>query len=132
MLKGFKQFVLRGNVVDLAVGVVMGVAFGSIINSLVKDLITPFIAAIFKAPDLSTLSFTINSSKFLYGDFLNSLISFIIISATVYFFIVLPINTLTAQAARRNPKEPVTKKCPQCFTEIPIQAKRCPNCTSKI
>jgi len=132
MLKGFKQFILRGNVVDLAVGVMMGAAFGSIVNALVKDLISPFISAIVKASDFSTLSFTINSSKFLYGDFINSLISFIIISATVYFFIVLPINSLTLKMSKKPPLDPTTKKCPECFTEIPLQAKKCPNCTSKI
>lgn len=132
MLKGFKQFILRGNVVDLAVGVVMGLAFGSVINALVKDLITPFIAAIIKAPDFSALSFTINNSKFLYGDFINSLVSFIIISATVYFFIVVPINSLTLKMSKKPSIDPTTKKCPECFSEIPIQARRCPNCTSKI
>jgi large conductance mechanosensitive channel len=132
MLKGFKQFILRGNVVDLAVGVMMGAAFGSIVNALVKDLISPFISAIVKAPDFSTLSFTINSSRFLYGDFINALISFIIISATVYFFIVLPVNSLTLRMSKKPSIDPTTKKCPQCFTEIPIQAKKCPNCTSKI
>ncbi|MCX6761097.1 MAG: large conductance mechanosensitive channel protein MscL [Candidatus Nealsonbacteria bacterium] len=132
MLNGFKQFILRGNVVDLAVGVMMGAAFGSVVNALVKDLISPFISAVVKAPDFSTLSFTINSSKFLYGDFINALISFGIISATVYFFIVLPINSLTLKMSKKPPIDPTTKKCPECFTEIPIQAKRCPNCTSKI
>jgi large conductance mechanosensitive channel len=132
MLNGFKQFILRGNVVDLAVGVMMGAAFGSIVNALVKDLISPFISAIVKAPDFSTLSFTVNNSKFLYGDFINALISFAIISATVYFFIVLPINSLTLRMSKKPSIDPTTKKCPECFTEIPIQAKKCPNCTSKI
>jgi large conductance mechanosensitive channel len=132
MFNGFKQFILRGNVVDLAVGVMMGAAFGSVVNALVKDMITPLIAAIIKAPDFSSLSFTINNSKFLYGDFFNSFISFIIISVTVYFFIVLPINSLTLKMSKKPPLDPTTKKCPQCFTEIPIQAKKCPNCTSEI
>lgn len=132
MLKGFKEFVLRGNVIDLAVGVMMGAAFGSVVNALVKDLMTPLIAAIFRAPDFSALSFTINNSRFLYGDFLNALISFVIVSATVYFFIVIPINALSEKAIKKAAKDPATKKCPQCFTDIPVQAKKCPNCTSKI
>ena len=128
MFKGFKKFILRGNVVDLAVGIVIGAAFGSLVNALVKDLLTPLVAAIFKAPDFSALSFTLNDSKFLYGDFLNIAISFLIVSVTVYFFVVLPLNKFTSVG-----KKPVTtKKCPECFTAIPIEAKRCPNCTSQI
>jgi large conductance mechanosensitive channel len=132
MFKGFKQFILRGNVVDLAVGVVVGAAFGAIINALVKDLLTPLIAAIIKAPDFSALKFTINDSVFLYGDFFNALISFLIISAAVYFFVVLPINHLIARTRKEPSADPTTKKCPECFTEIPVQARRCPHCTSQI
>ena len=127
MLKGFKEFILRGNAVDLAVGVVVGAAFGSIVTALVKDLMTPLIAAIIKAPDFSGISFTLNGSKFLIGDFLNALISFLIIAITVYFFVVLPLNKFLS---RVNPKSPTTKKCPECLSEIPIGAKRCSHCTS--
>ena len=112
MLKGFKEFILRGNAVDLAVGVVIGAAFGSIVNGLVKDLITPFIAALVKAPDFSNISFTLNGSKFLIGDFLNTLISFIIIAATVYFFVVLPINKLLERSIRNPPPNPQRKNAP--------------------
>jgi large conductance mechanosensitive channel len=121
MLKGFKAFILRGNAVDLAVGVVVGAAFGSIVTALVKDLITPFIAALVKAPDFSGIFFTIHGSRFLIGDFLNALISFLIIACTVYFFVVLPLNKLI-------PKPTTTKKCPECLSEIPIGAKRCSHC----
>ena len=127
MLNGFKKFILRGNVVDLAVGIVVGAAFSSLVNALVKDLLTPLIAAIVKTPDFSALSFVLNGSIFTYGDFLNVLISFLIVSATVYFFVVLPLNKLIS----KEKKEPTTKKCPYCFTEIPIKSTRCPNCTSQ-
>lgn len=130
MFKGFKQFILRGNVVDLAVGVVIGAAFTSIVNSLVKDVLTPFIGAIFKQPDFSGIFFTINHSKFLIGNFLNALISFLIVSATVYFFVVTPINTLIARARKEAPTDPTTKKCSECLLEIPLEAKRCAFCTS--
>lgn len=132
MLDGFKKFILRGNVIDLAVGIVVGVAFGSVVNSLVKDLLTPLIAAIFKAPDFSALSFTLNGSVFMYGDFLNSLISFLVVSSAVYFFVVLPMETFLARVKRRSPEEIKTKKCPECLMEIPVKARRCPHCTSQI
>ena len=133
ILTGFKQFVLRGNVVDLAVGVMVGAAFGAVINALVKDILTPFIGAIAKTPDFSGLIFTINGSKFMYGDFLNSLVSFLIIASTVYFFVVLPINTLVAKTRKESkPLDPTTKKCPECLSEIPLAATRCAHCTSKI
>lgn len=132
MFKGFKQFILRGNVVDLAVGVVIGAAFTSIVNSLVKDLLTPFIAAIFKQPDFSGLFFTINHSKFMVGNFINALISFLIVSATVYFLVVTPINTLISKARKEAPTDPTTKKCPECLSEIPKDAKRCAFCTSQL
>lgn len=132
MLKGFKQFILRGNVVDLAVGVVIGAAFTSIVNSLVKDLLTPFIAAIFKQPDFSGLFFTINHSKFMVGNFINALISFLIVSAAVYFLVVTPINTLISKARKEAPTDPTTKKCPECLSEISKDAKRCAFCTSQL
>ncbi len=108
MAKGFRDFILRGNVVDLAVGVMIGAAFSSVVNSLVKDLMTPLIAAVFKEPDFSALSFTLNGSKFLYGDFLNALISFIIVAATIYFFVVLPMNRLLTRfkGPAEAPKKP--------------------------
>src|SRR5680860_140599 len=98
MLNGFKQFILRGNVVDLAVGVIIGASFGTVVNSLVKDILTPFISAIFKAPDFSNLMFTINDSNFMYGNFINALISFIIVAIAVYFFVVTPINALVSRS----------------------------------
>jgi large conductance mechanosensitive channel len=132
-MKGFKQFLLRGNVVDLAVGVVIGAAFGSVVNSLVKGLLTPFIAAVAKQPDFSSISFTINGSKFLFGDFVNSVVSFIIIASAVYFAVVLPMNALTARMQREDkPTQPHTKKCPECLSEIPIDARRCAHCTQPV
>lgn len=132
-MKGFKQFLLRGNVVDLAVGVVIGAAFGAVVTALVKDLLTPLIAALVKQPDFSGLTFTLNGSKFLYGEFINALLSFLIIATAVYFFVVLPINALIARTRRDPaPADPTTKKCPECLNEIPIQALRCGHCTSTV
>jgi large conductance mechanosensitive channel len=132
-LNGFKQFILRGNVVDLAVGVVIGAAFSGLVNALVKDILTPFIGAVAKVPDFSNLFFTINGSKFLYGDFLNVLISFIIVAATVYFLVILPINTLVNKTKKDSSLVgPSSKKCPECLSEIPIEATRCAHCTTKI
>lgn len=132
-MKGFRQFLLRGNVVDLAVGVVIGAAFGNVVNSLVKGLLTPFIAAIVKQPDFSSISFTIRGSKFLFGDFVNSVVSFVIIAAAVYFAVVLPMNALMARAHRSDqPVQPSTKKCPECLSEIPIEARRCAHCTQPV
>lgn len=128
-MKGFKQFLLRGNVVDMAVGIVIGAAFGGVVTGFVKDLLTPVIAAIVSKPDFSAMTFTINGSKFLYGDFINTLVSFIIIVAAVYFFVVLPINALIARARREPPADPTTRKCPECLSEIPINARRCSFCT---
>ena len=132
MLKGFKQFVLRGNVVDLAVGVVIGAAFGSVVNALVKDILTPFIGAIAKIPNFSNLSFSINGSTFMYGEFLNALISFLIISTTVYYLVVLPINFLISKTRHEQPADPTTKKCPECLSEIPLDAKKCAFCTTQL
>jgi large conductance mechanosensitive channel len=132
IVKGFKQFLLRGNVVDLAVGVVIGAAFGSVVTAMVKDLLTPLIAAVVKAPDFSGLYFTLNGSKFLYGEFVNAAIAFVIVATAVYFFVVLPINALIARAKREPPADPTTKKCPECLSEIPIGARRCAFCTSVI
>jgi large conductance mechanosensitive channel len=128
-MKGFKEFILRGNVVDLAVGVMIGAAFNTVVSSLVKDLMTPFIAAIVKQPNFSGLLFTVNGSQFLYGDFVNDLISFLITAVTIYFFIVLPINKLSGMR-KGPPPEATTKACPECLSNIPIKAHRCAYCTS--
>jgi|SRR6188474_1588490 large conductance mechanosensitive channel len=133
MLRGFKEFVLRGNVLDLAVAVVVGGAFGAIVNAMVKDLVTPLIGAIVGKPDFSALVVTINGSQFLIGDFLNAIISFLLIASAVYFFIVVPVNALKARAARGEaPPDPTTKKCPECLSEVPIGARRCAFCTSQL
>jgi len=132
-MKGFKQFLLRGNAVDLAVGVVIGAAFGNIVNSMVKGLLTPFIAAVAKQPDFTSISFTIRGSKFLFGDFVNSVVSFVIIAAAIYFAVVLPMNALMAHMQRDDkPVQPSTKKCPECLSEIPIDARRCAHCTQPV
>lgn len=131
-VKGFKQFLLRGNVVDIAVGIVIGAAFGAVVTAFVKNLLTPFIAAIVHQPDFSALTFTINGSKFLYGEFINALVSFIIIAAAVYFFVVFPVNALIARSRKKPPADPTTKKCPDCRSEIAIDARRCAFCTSQL
>jgi large conductance mechanosensitive channel len=128
MLKELKQFLLRGNVVDLAVGIVVGVAFGTVITSLVADLLTPLIAAIVKVPDFSGLAFTINGSKFMLGHFINIVISFVLIATAIFFFVVKPMNMLIARSRKEPPADPTTKKCKECLSEIPIEAKRCSHC----
>ena len=128
----FKQFVLRGNVVDLAVGIVIGAAFAAVVQAAVTDLLTPLIAAIFGQPDFSQLTFKLNGSTFKYGHFLNALISFLIIALVVFFFVVKPINALTSLAHRRESPDPSTRKCPECRSEIPIDARRCAFCTSEV
>jgi large conductance mechanosensitive channel len=133
MLKDFKKFILRGNVVDLAVAVVIGAAFSAIVTALVKDLVTPFIAAIGGKPDFSNLYFTINNSKFMYGDFLNAVVSFLLIASVVFFFIVQPINQLVARANKnKESEEPTEKKCEFCLSKIPKDAKKCAFCTSNV
>lgn len=132
MIKEFKQFLLRGNVVDLAVGVVVGAAFGSIVTALVSDLITPFIAAIAKVPDFSGLYFVINGSKFMYGHFFNALISFLLVATTIFFFVIKPVNFLISKSRKEAPADPTTKKCKECLSEIPIDAKRCSHCTQVV
>ena len=133
MLKGFRQFLFRGNVIDLAVAVVIGGAFGAVVAALVKDLLTPLIAALVGKPDFSALTFEVNGSKFLYGDFINAVISFLLIAAAVYFFVVVPVNALTARMHRGEaPPDPTTKKCPECLSEVPIAARRCAFCTSPL
>src|SRR6185437_14228419 len=118
-MKGFKAFILRGNVLDLAVAVVIGAAFGAVVTALVKDLVTPIIAAIVGKPDFSAIVFEVNGSKFLIGDFINAIVSFLLISAAVYFFVVLPVNTLLARIKRGEaPPDPTSKKCPECLSEV--------------
>jgi large conductance mechanosensitive channel len=130
---GFKKFMMRGNVVDLAVAVVIGAAFGAVVTALVKDLITPLIAAIFGKPDFSNVAFTINGSRFPVGDFINALVSFVLIGAAVYYLVVLPVNALIARVRRGEvPPDPTTKKCPECLSEIPIAARRCAFCTTTL
>jgi large conductance mechanosensitive channel len=131
MLKGFRDFVLRGNVVDLAVGVVIGAAFGTVVTALVKDLITPVIAALVQKPDFSGFFFEINGAKFLYGDFANAAISFLLIAAAVYYLVVLPVNSLMKRF--QAPPAPVDKKkCPECRSDIALDARRCAFCTSAV
>lgn len=132
MLKEFKQFLLRGNVVDLAVGVIIGAAFGSVVSALVSDLLTPLIAAIAKIPDFSSFFFTVNDSKFMIGHFINVVISFVLIAAAIFFFVVKPMNMLIERSRKEAPLDPTTKKCKECLSEIPIEAKRCPHCTQLI
>lgn len=127
--RGFRDFILRGNVVDLAVAVVIGTAFMAIVTALVKDILTPLIAAAFKAHDFAALSVTLNGSKIMYGAFLNSLISFVLVAFAVYFFVVVPVNRLMARFKKAPPPvPPSTRPCPECLSEIPMEAKRCSHC----
>jgi large conductance mechanosensitive channel len=133
MLKGFRTFVLRGNVLDLAVAVVIGGAFGTVVTALVKDLITPLLAALVGKPDFSALAFTVNGSRFPIGDFINALVAFVLMAAAIYFLVVVPVNALTARIRRgETPADPTTKRCPECLSEVPIAARRCAFCTSAI
>ena len=129
-MRGFKAFLLRGNVVDLAVAVVVGVAFSAVITAFVKDLITPLIAALGGKPDFASLYFTVNKSRFLYGEFFNALIAFVIVAAVIYFFVVVPYTAMVARSHKEPPADPTTKKCTECLSEIPIGARRCAFCTS--
>lgn len=132
MLNEFKKFILRGNVVDLAVGVVIGAAFNTVVQSLVKDMITPVISAIGGNSHFAEAHFTVHGSQFLYGDFLNTLISFLIVAATVFFLVVQPINKLSELAARGKSAEPTTRICPYCKSQVPREATKCMFCTSKL
>jgi large conductance mechanosensitive channel len=132
-MKGFKQFLMRGNVIDLAVAVVIGGAFGAVVTALVKDLLTPLIAAIVGKPDFSAIAASVHGSTFLIGDFVNALVAFVLIAAAVYFFVVLPMNALTARLRRGDvPPDPTTKTCAECLSVIPIGARRCAFCTSQV
>lgn len=130
MLSGFKKFILRGNVVDMAVGVVIGAAFGTVVAALTKDLLTPLIAAIVGKPDFSAISFKVGETLFPIGDFINAVVSFVLVAAAVYFFVVTPVNALMARF--KDPAAPTTKPCPQCLSEIPLAAKRCAHCTQPV
>jgi large conductance mechanosensitive channel len=131
-VRDFKAFLLRGNLVDLAVAVVIGVAFGAVVTALVADLVTPLISAIGGKRDFSNLSFTINKSRFLYGAFLNAVISFAVIAAVIFFLVVKPVNALIARARTEPPPDPTTRSCPECLSEIPLAARRCAFCTSEV
>ena len=130
MFSEFKQFLLRGNVVDLAVGVVVGAAFGTVVKAFVDGLLTPLIGAVVAAPDFGGWKFTLNGSVFAPGLFLNALIAFILVAAAVFFFVVKPVNALVARAHREPPPDPTTKTCPECLSVIPLAARRCAHCTS--
>jgi large conductance mechanosensitive channel len=133
VLGEFRAFLLHGNVVDLAVGVVVGVAFSGVVTALVKDLITPLIAAIGAEPNFGTLAVQLNRSRILYGDFINALLSFLIVAAVVFFFVILPVNRLVRIAERgRQPAPPSTRECPECLSRVPLRARRCAFCTSPI
>ena len=132
MLKEFRSFILRGNVVDLAIGIVIGAAFGAVVTALVSDLITPIIAALGGQPDFSALYFTVNGSRFRYGHFLNTLISFLIIATAVYFLVVVPVNRLMARFKPTAEEPTPTKDCPHCLSSIPAAASRCAYCTADL
>ncbi len=131
-MKDFKTFLLRGNVVDLAVGIVIGAAFGAVVTALVKDLITPIVAAIIGKPDFSGLTFSINGSRFLYGDFINAVLAFVSIAAAVFFFVVKPVNALMARRKTQPDVESETMPCPECLSDIPRGARKCAFCGSSV
>jgi large conductance mechanosensitive channel len=133
MLKGFRDFILRGNVVDLAVAVILGAAFNAIVNSMVKDLLMQVIAAVVGKPDFSAVVVKLNGTPILIGNFINAAISFLIVASVVYFAIVLPLNTLLAKLKKPAPEAPSTiKTCPECLSEIPLAAKRCAHCAQLV
>jgi large conductance mechanosensitive channel len=131
-VREFKEFLLRGNILDLAVAVVIGVAFGAVVASLVEDLITPFIAALGGQPDFAALTFTINGSVFRYGQFLNALISFVIIAAVVFFLVIRPVNALIRRSRTEPSPDPTLRQCPECLSDIPTAARRCSHCTTEV
>jgi large conductance mechanosensitive channel len=132
MFKEFRAFILRGNLVDLAIAVVIGTAFTAVVNAFDKDVISPLIAAIGGKPDFSDLAFTINGSRFAYGDFINALLTFLIVAAVVFFFVVKPVNELMRRYKTEPPVDEDTRQCPECLSEVPTAAKRCAYCTSDI
>lgn len=131
MLSGFRAFVLRGNVIDLAVAVVIGAAFGAVVTAFVKDLITPLIAALFGKPDFSAIGFTINNARFLVGDFLNAVLAFVLVAAAIYFFVIVPLERITA-GRKKSEDTPAMKECPFCLESVPMAATRCRACTSNL
>jgi large conductance mechanosensitive channel len=132
MLKDFREFILRGNLIDLAVAVVVGTAFAAVITSLVEDLMTPLIGALGGEPNFSALTFTINESRFRYGDFINALLAFLIVSAVLFFFVIKPVNALLSRLRTEPPVDQLTHKCPECLSEIPVEARRCAFCTAQV
>jgi large conductance mechanosensitive channel len=133
LLKGFEQFIMRGNVVDLAVGVLIGAAFGNVVKALTDDLITPLISALVGKPEVGNYTFIIHGGKFQIGSFFNATLTFLIDAAAIYFFVVLPVNALIARMHRADkPPDPTTKKCPECLSTIPIDARRCAFCTAEL
>lgn len=132
VLKDFREFILRGNLVDLAVAVVIGAAFGALVTALVADFITPLIAAIGGKPDFSALSFTINGSTFRYGHFLNAVLSFLIIAFVIFFFVIKPVNALLARYRPEPAVDADTRECPECLSDIPAKARRCAFCTAEV
>jgi len=134
MLSGFKKFILRGNVVDMAVGVVIGAAFATVVGAFTKDLLTPLIAAIVgRTGNFATLTYKIRGSEFNIGDLINQIISFLLVAAAVYFFVVVPVNALMARMHKDEPAPPpTTKKCPECLSDIPIEARRCAHCAQPV
>jgi large conductance mechanosensitive channel len=131
-MKGFRKFILRGNVVDLAVAVVVGASFAAVVTALTKDIITPIIGIFGGIPDFSAVSFTVNNSRFLIGDFINAVLAFVIMAMIIYFLIVLPINTLTDRFSPAPPPAVKTRECPECMSKIPVKARRCAFCTSEV
>ena len=132
MIKQFKEFILRGNLVDLAVAVVIGTAFGAVVSAFVRDLVTPLIAAIGGKPDFSQLTVTLNDSRFLYGDFINALLAFLIVAAVVFFFVIRPVNLLMTRRKVEPATDVPTRGCPECLSEIPVPARRCAFCTAEV
>jgi len=130
VLKGFGRFIARGNVIDLAVAVVIGAAFGAVVTALVKDLITPLVAALVGKPDFSAIAFTINGSRFPIGDFINSVVSFVLVAAAIYYFVVLPINAITSRLRPKTDESPKLRECPECLSDVPLAATRCKFCTT--
>lgn len=132
LAREFKQFLLRGNVVDLAVALIIALAFFAVVSAFIADLVTPLIAAIFGKPDFADLTFTLNNSVFRYGHFINVVIAFILVAAVLFFFVVKPVNALISRSRKEAPADPTTRKCPECLSEIPIDARRCAHCTSEV
>jgi large conductance mechanosensitive channel len=131
-MKDFKEFLLRGNLVEMAVGIVVGLAFAAVVTAFVGDLITPLLAAIGGKPNFANLSFTVNSSHFLYGAFINALLTFVIIAAVVFFLVVKPVNALMARRRTEPPVDEDVRQCPECLSDIPAAARRCAFCTAQL